>query len=380
MTDCLHTRCVHAGSLEDPSGGVNSPLSLSSAFAYLGESGVLYPRYYNTPNQAIVANKLAQLEEGEAGLLFASGMAAISNVLLAHLRSGDHLVLPEGCYGGTEYFIQEEMPRLGIQVSYCALDADAVIAAVGPKTRMIYVESPTNPLLGVVDLAKVAHFARAHGVLTVVDNTFATPVCQRPLALGCDIVVHSATKYLGGHSDLSAGAVVTSAALMAPIHATAVRYGGCLNALDAWLLERSMKTLALRVERQSANALSLASALSQLAQIRQVFYPGLDSHPGHAVAARQMQGFGAMLSFELAPDIDPGGFEGALKLIRSAVSLGGVESTICRPSLTSHAKLSAAQRQALGISDGVMRLSVGIEGSDDLLDDIRQALARSVRG
>lgn len=373
MAYSIHTQCVHAGSLKDPEGGVNTPLSLSSAYGYQDEHSVLYPRYYNTPNQRAVANKIAKLESAERGILFASGMGAISSIFIALLKSGDHLLITEAGYGGTEDLVRNELPRLGIQVDFCPQSTDAIKAALKPNTRMIYVETPSNPLLNLIDLAAVAQIAREQQCISVVDNTFATPIAQRPIELGFDISLHSATKYLGGHSDLSAGAVVGSAQHIEIIHTAAVRYGACLNALDVWLLERSLKTLAIRVERQSKVAHELADQLNNEKCIEKVYYPGLQSHPQHGLAERQMSNFGSMLSFQLATDVNPSRFEASLKLIRTAVSLGGVESILSRPCMTSHAKMSPSQREALGISDRLIRLSVGIEDPSDLYQDIQQA-------
>lgn len=374
MTQRVDTQCVHAGQIEDPQGGVNTPLSLSSAYSYESAENVLYPRYYNTPNHQVVAAKLATLEAAESGLALASGLAAISNVLLAHLKAGDEVLITQGCYGGTQSLMHAELPRMGATLKECAMDIDAIAQAITPSTKIIYLETPSNPLLEVIDLAAVAQLARKHQILTVVDNTFATPINQQPIALGIDIVVHSGTKYLAGHSDLSAGLVACSEPLMVPIRQTAVRYGACLNGLDLWLLERSMKTLAIRVERQSQNALALARALQDHLAIEAVFYPGLETHPQHAIAQQQMHAYGGMLSLRLASHINPDHFEQNLRLIRRAVSLGGVETLCCRPLYTSHAKVSATERARLGIDEQLIRLSVGIESSEDLLGDLRQAL------
>lgn len=374
MTQRADTQCVHAGQIDDPQGGVNTPLSLSSAYGYQSADDVLYPRYYNTPNHQAVAEKLATLEAAESGLALASGLAAISNVLLAHLVPGDAVLITQGCYGGTQSLMSAELPRLGARLNECAMDIDAIAQAITLDTKIIYLETPSNPLLEVIDLAAVAQLARKHQILTVVDNTFATPINQQPLSLGIDIVVHSGTKYLAGHSDLSAGLVACSESLMAPIRQAAVRYGACLNGLDLWLLERSMKTLAIRVERQSQNALALAQALQNNPAVEAVFYPGLETHPQHAIAQQQMHAYGGMLSFRLSKSTDPDLFEQNLNLIRRAVSLGGVETLCCRPLYTSHAKVPANERDRLGIDEQLIRLSVGIENSEDLLGDLRQAL------
>lgn len=373
-----NTQCVHGGSgAEVAAKGLNTPIYTSSAYHYLDSDKQPYPRYFNIPNQDVVVAKLCELEQTDAGLLFASGMAAISTTLFSLLSAGDHVVLQNQLYGGTFNLVMKEFERLGIAYTLAPSDAESICAAVRDSTRVIYLESPTNPLLTVVDLAAVARQAKARGIITVVDNTFASPINQNPHALGIDLVIHSGTKYLAGHSDLSCGAVLGGAALLESVRAAALNFGGCLNAADAYLLERSLKTLALRVGRQTENALALAEFLIQLDAVSSVYYPGLASHPGHAIARSQMYGYGAMLSFELIADaIDPLRFQRNLRLIAPALSLGGVESSICAPAITSHRHLSPVQRQAMGVNDGLLRLSVGIEDREDLQADILQALER----
>lgn len=373
-----NTQCVHGGSgAEVAAKGLNTPIYTSSAYHYLDSDKQPYPRYFNIPNQDVVVAKLCELEQTDAGLLFASGMAAISTTLFSLLSAGDHVVLQDQLYGGTFNLVIKEFERLGIAYTLAPSDAESICAAVRDSTRVIYLESPTNPLLTVVDLAAVARQAKARGIITVVDNTFASPINQNPHALGIDLVIHSGTKYLAGHSDLSCGAVLGGAALLESVRAAALNFGGCLNAADAYLLERSLKTLALRVGRQTENALALAEFLIQLDAVSSVYYPGLASHPGHAIARSQMYGYGAMLSFELIADaIDPLRFQRNLRLIAPALSLGGVESSICAPAITSHRHLSPDQRQAMGVNDGLLRLSVGIEDGEDLQADILQALER----
>lgn len=373
-----NTQCVHGGSgAEVAAKGLNTPIYTSSAYHYLDSDKQPYPRYFNIPNQDVVVAKLCELEQTDAGLLFASGMAAISTTLFSLLSAGDHVVLQDQLYGGTFNLVMKEFERLGIAYTLAPSDAESICAAVRDSTRVIYLESPTNPLLTVVDLAAVARQAKARGIITVVDNTFASPINQNPHALGIDLVIHSGTKYLAGHSDLSCGAVLGGAALLESVRAAALNFGGCLNAADAYLLERSLKTLALRVGRQTENALALAEFLIQLDAVSSVYYPGLASHPGHAIARSQMYGYGAMLSFELIADaIDPLRFQRNLRLIAPALSLGGVESSICAPAITSHRHLSPVQRQAMGVNDGLLRLSVGIEDREDLQADILQALER----
>jgi cystathionine beta-lyase len=370
------TQTVRAGSRRDKNmGGLNTPLLSSSAIEYLDDSEIRYPRYFNTLNHDVVADKMNALECAEAGLVTSSGLAAISSILFGLLEAGDHVVFTEGLYGGTHALVVTELKRFGIDYSFSAADANAIEASCGPDTRMIFVESPSNPLLSVVDLAAVATYAKARGIITVIDNTFASPILQNPLLHGFDLVMHSGTKYLGGHSDLCCGTVNGPAALITKVRSHAVSYGGCLNAQDCHLLERSLKTLELRVGRQSSNAGIIAGLLDKCENIKQVYYPGLKSHPGHDIAARQMEGFGGMLSFELADDIDPIAYLRRLKLVICAVSLGGVETTICQPVATSHQKMSQAERQHLGITEGLLRLSVGIEDTEDIAADLLQALS-----
>lgn len=369
------TQTVRAGSRRDKNmGGLNTPLLSSSAIEYLDDSEIRYPRYFNTLNHDVVADKMNALECAEAGLVTSSGLAAISSILFGLLGAGDHVVFTEGLYGGTHALVVTELERFGIDYSFSAADANAIEAATRSDTRMIFVESPSNPLLSVVDLTTVAALAKARGIITVIDNTFASPILQNPLVQGFDLVMHSGTKYLGGHSDLCCGTVNGPATLIAKVRTHAVSYGGCLNAQDCHLLERSLKTLELRVSRQSGNAGIIAGLLDKCENIKQVYYPGLERHPGHDIAARQMASFGGMLSFELADNIDPVAYLRRLELVICAVSLGGVETTICQPVATSHQKMSEAERQRLGITDSLLRLSVGVEDAQDITADLLQAL------
>lgn len=370
------TQCVHSGAIKDTmNGGVNSPVFTSTAFGYLDREQVAYPRYFNTPNQKAVVAKVCALEGAEDGVLFSSGMAAISTSLLAFLRAGDHVVMMDELYGGTHAFATREFPRLGLSCTFAPTDADAICAAVRENTKVIMIESPTNPLLSVVDIRAVAAFARQRDIVTVIDNTFATPLFQNPLGLGIDVVVHSGTKYLGGHSDICCGIAVTSADRAAAIRSLALSLGGSLNARTCALLERSLLTLALRVGRQTENAGALARHLAGHGAVRRVYYPGLASDRYHALARGQMSGSGAMLSFELdGAAVDPDRFVRALRVIQPAVSLGGIESTICAPAVTSHAKMTPEERARVGISDSLLRLSVGIEHADDLIGDLEQAM------
>ncbi len=371
------TQCVHTGTIKDEHfPGMNTPVYTSTAYQYGTSQGGLYPRYFNIPNHQAVVEKLCALEGGQDGMLFSSGTAAISTTLFGLLKSGDHVVFQRELYGGTHHLIVNEMPKFGIQYTFVdGHDAACFAEAVRDRTKMIFIETPSNPLLKIVDIAAVARLASEKGLITVIDNTFASPINQNPLRLGIDVVVHSGTKYLGGHSDLSCGAVIGSMPLLQKIRETALNLGGNLNAQTCYLLERSLKTLALRVKQQSANALQLAGWLETQAAVTKVYYPGLASHPGHAIARSQMSGFGGMLSFELNPDlVDADRFLQNLRIAQKAMSLGGVETTLCSPALTSHVKMTTQQRAALGITDGLLRVSVGIEELQDLIEDFKQAL------
>lgn len=371
------TQCIHSGTYKDDmTGGVNSPIFTSSSFGYLDIPENVYPRYFNTPNQKTVVSKLCALENAEDGLLFSSGMAAISTVLFSFLSSGDHVVLQRDIYGGTHHFVTAEFERFGIEHSFVSNHTAEIENAVRKNTKVIYIETPSNPLLRITDIEAVAQIARSKNILSVIDGTFATPINQNPLDLGIDIVAHSGTKYIGGHSDICCGAVLTTRELTRRIISSAANFGGSLNALTCYLIERSLKTLSIRVDRQNRNAHFIARQLETNPHIRKVYYPGLETHAGFDIAKKQMRAFGGMLSFEMDPHaIDPDRFLRSLHLIRPAVSLGGVETIICSPPTTSHAKLSPQERAELGITDGLLRLSVGIEDADDLLADIEQSLA-----
>ncbi|MBI5395926.1 MAG: PLP-dependent transferase [Verrucomicrobia bacterium] len=369
------TLCVHAGAYRDEAtGAITTPIFTASSYAYPNPADQnFYQRYFNTPNQRAVAAKLAALEQGEDALVFGSGMAAITTVLFALLKPGDHAVFQEDLYGGSYHFVASELTRFGVEVAFARSQGDFT-ALLRPNTRLIYVESPSNPLLRCVDLAAVAALAKARGLLTVIDNTVATPINQNPLALGISVVVHSATKYLNGHSDLNAGAVIASREIITRIRPFAVNHGGMLDAHACYMLERGLKTLALRIERQNANAGKLAGWLQKHPAIARVNYPGLPEHPDHAVAARQMRGFGGMLSFELRDAAQAGALLGRFKLATAALSLGGVETLVTSPAKTSHVKMTAEERARVGIRDALLRVSVGIEDGDDIINDFQQAL------
>jgi cystathionine beta-lyase/cystathionine gamma-synthase len=371
-----NTQCVHSGTYPDPrTGGINTPIFTSSSFEYLDTPENVYPRYFNTPNQKAIINKLCALENAEDGLFFSSGMAAISTAIFSLLSSGDHIVLQRDIYGGTHHFATAEFDKFGIQYTLVSNNIAELESAIRPNTRIIYIESPSNPLLLITDMAAVSRLAKSKDILTLMDNTFATPINQNPLDFGIDIVLHSGTKYIGGHSDICCGAVVASRALIARIRESASNFGGSLNAVTCYLIERSLKTMGIRVAQQNINALAIARHLQKNQLIRKVNYPGLENHPGFEIAAGQMKGFGGMLSFELDDQrISPREFLKKLSLIKPALSLGGVETIICAPVATSHAKMSSAERAELGITGSLLRLSVGIEDVDDIIADIDQAL------
>lgn len=377
----LNTICTQVGNIEDQQfKGVVSPIYLSTAYQYEDVAVKRYPRYFNTPNQEHLAQKIAALEHAEQALVFGSGMAAISTMLLAFLKSGDHIVVQNTLYGGTVNFIKEEFPKLGIEYSFTkGYSVSDFEAALQPNTKLIHFETPSNPLLTITDLSGIAHLAKARGIITTIDNTFASPVNQNPIDFGIDLVMHSATKYLGGHSDILAGAVAGTQQHIEAISLVATNYGGALSDFTVWMLERSIKTLGIRVRAQNRNAKKLAKYLSTHPAIESVYYPGLKCHPEYALAKAQMKGFGGMLSFKLQSHIEASQFTNALKLIKPAMSLAGVESTITSPSKTSHALLSQKERDTLGITSQLLRLSVGIETKQDLINDIEQALASATK-
>ncbi|ANH61249.1 trans-sulfuration enzyme family protein [Dokdonia donghaensis] len=372
----LNTICTHTGEVKDEQfQGAVSPIFMSSSYAFMDVDVKRYPRYFNTPNQEGLSKKIAALEKTEAGMIFGSGMAAVSTTLLAFLRSGDHIVLQETLYGGTYNLVVEEFDKYGITYTFTEDLSEAAFAkAITPQTKVIYIETPSNPLMKVTDMEMVSALAKKHGIVTMIDNTFASPVNQKPKDFGIDIMIHSATKYMGGHSDICAGAVAASQEHIDRIWNLGKNLGGSLSDLMVWMLERSIKTMALRVKAQNRNAKKLAKWLDKKEQIDKVYYPGLKSHPDYALAKKQMSGFGGMMSFELAPHIDAEEFQKALKLIKPSMSLAGVESTMLCPAQTSHFLLGEEERAKQGIADGLIRFSVGIEEKKDLMADIDQAL------
>ena len=372
----LKTACVHAGTIfDEKTKGINSPVYTSTSYGYLDHDEAVYPRYYNIPNTKALGEKMAILERAEAGMVFSSGMAAITTVLFAFLKSGDHAIFQTGLYGGTFNFVSHELEPYGIEFDIARNNEPGTLASmIRPNTKLIYIESPSNPLLLITDIKAIAELARKHELISVIDNTFASPVNQSPIPMGIDISVHSATKYLGGHSDICAGALACSQAHMDRIRKMALSLGGSLNAQTVYLLERSIKTLVLRVEEQNRNAGIIASWLNSHPRISRVFYPGLPEHPGHEIAKQQMFGFGGMLSFELKSG-DPVRFQEELTLIRPSVSLGGVDTIICSPTLTSHRHLSPAEKTREGITDQLLRLSIRIEDAEDIKNDLEQSLS-----
>jgi cystathionine beta-lyase len=370
-----NTICVHEGQHIGEYGGINTPIYTSTSYAYLDSDERLYPRYFNIPNQKAVIDKIARLENAESGIILSSGMAAVSSVLLSFLNSGDHCIFQHGLYGGTLHFIAKEFERFGI--GYTILQnnkPDSFKKAIRKNTRLVYVESPSNPLLSIVDLIEISDICRHNNCISIIDNTFASPINQNPINLGIDIVLHSATKYLGGHSDICAGVVLSDSQNIDRIMHTSMSLGGSLNALMCYLLERSIKTLAIRVEKQNQNAGLIAEFLQHHPQVEKVYYPGLSSHTGHEIAKRQMTGFGGMVSFELSGQ-DITAFQKRLQLIKPSMSLGGVESIICAPVATSHRLVPEKQRKEEGIKDNLLRLSVGIEEVHDILADLEQAIS-----
>ena len=372
------TLCVHAGELKDEQyGGAISPLYMSSSYAYNDVKISQYPRYFNTPNQRGVAEKIASIEGAKAGLLFGSGMAAISTALFSHLKSGDHVIFQNDLYGGTRNFILHEFPKYNIEFSFTSgLEVSDFENEYKYNTKGFYIETPSNPSLKIVNIKAICDLAKKIGIWTMIDNTFASPVNQNPISLGTDIVVHSATKYLGGHSDICAGVVLGSKATIDRVFDSAKNLGGSLSEYTVWLLERSIKTLFIRVQAQNNNAKLIADFLENESWVERVYYPGLKSHPNHNIAKMQMKGFGGMLSFDLVPEIDSKKFLLGLDLIKPTISLAGIESTALSPSLTSHSLLTEKERLSQGITHQMIRLSAGIESIGDLKNDLLQSIKK----
>jgi|TARA_B100000513_G_scaffold23534_3_gene9123 cystathionine gamma-lyase len=378
----FETRAIHAGQKADPTtGAVMMPIYTSSTFEQESpgvHKGFDYSRSIN-PTRKAFEECIASLENGEVGFGFSSGVAAIS-ACVELLAPGDHVIAMNDLYGGTVRLFNEiKTLSQGIEVTYVDMtDIQNVLDAKTDKTKMIFVETPTNPLLRVVDLSAIADFAKSEGILSVCDNTFASPYVQQPLSHGIDIVLHSATKYLGGHSDLIAGALVIGKKdeeLIARMANIVNSLGPVTGAFDSYLILRSLKTLAVRMERHCENALAIAQHFENHKEISEVIYPGLTNHPQHELATKQMNGFGGIISMNIKGGLEKSKrFLEQTKIFALAESLGGVESLIEHPALMTHASLPKDRREAIGISDGLVRLSVGIESLDDLIEDIEQAL------
>jgi cystathionine beta-lyase/cystathionine gamma-synthase len=373
------TVCIHAGQEPDPAtGAIITPIYQTSTYVQEGlgqHKGFEYGRTQN-PTRLALERNIAAIERGAAAFAFASGMAAI-DALLTRLESGDHLVVSDNTYGGTFRLFERVRRKFGLDFTYVdTSQLDAIDQAITSKTKYLFIETPTNPMLRITDLAAAAELAHRRNVRVIVDNTFASPYVQQPLALGCDIVVHSTTKFLNGHSDSVGGVVILA-------HQDDVEWmkfvqnaaGAILGPMDAWLVLRGTKTLTVRLERTNANAMALAEHLSRHPKVRAVLYPGLPEHPHHALAKRQMNGFGGLIAF------DVGSLEAAravlprFRLMALAESLGGVETLISHPAIMTHASVPPERRAAIGITDGMIRISVGIEDIDDLIEDLDQALA-----
>ena len=378
-TKGINTICTHVGELKDKEyKGAVSPLYMATSYAFEDVETKRYPRYFNTPNQVGLAKKMAALEHGEDALIFGSGMAAVSTSLMAFLKAGDHVVFQDSLYGGTSNLATEEFEKFGIEFSFAKdAKAESLRSEIRSNTKVIYIETPSNPLLKITDLEAVAKLAKGHGLVSMIDNTFASPVNQNPIDFGIDVVIHSATKYMGGHSDILAGTVISSEEKIERIFHMAKNFGGSLSDYTVWLLERSIKTMGIRVKAQNENAMKLAEFLNAHQDVGNVYYPGLEQHQDHQLAKKQMKGFGGMLSFELKETRNASEFMKALKLIKPSMSLAGVESTILLPSKTSHGLLSEEGRAKQGIKDNLLRFSVGIEEAEDLIEDLKQAIEKT---
>ncbi len=377
----IETKLVHAGAPSPRIGGaIVTPVFQSAMFLYEGEDDyhdLKYIRLNNTPNHAVLHAKLAALEGAEDALVTASGMAAISTALFTVASAGDHVLFQDTLYGGTHDLVTKDFAQFGLEYDFVDGDDPSTWESkLRPNTRAIYFETMSNPMLGVADLEAGVDFARAHGLVSMIDNTFASPINFRPAEFGFDLSLHSCTKYLNGHADIVGGAVIGRAELVDRFRRKLNHLGGSMDPHACFLLERGVKTLALRMAKQGENGLRIARFLEEHPAVHTVNYPGLERHPRHERAARLFDGFSGMLSFELTGEAEAANrLLARTELFLSAPSLGGVESLITIPALTSHLGMSAADRERLGITDGLVRLSVGIEGADDLVGDLEQALA-----
>ena len=382
----LSTRCVHTGEIRDSQGSPHTPIYATTTFAFESTAdlldvvegrreGNLYTRYGFNPTIRSLEAKLASLEGAETALAFASGMAAESALFLTHGRKG--ILCIGDAYGGTIELLAEQLPLLGISTHFLlGNELDQLESILKKDVGLVFFETPTNPALEILDIRRIAEAAHAHGVLVAVDSTFATPVNQQPLALGADLVVHSATKYLGGHSDITAGAIMGPGSLLAPIFGWRKNLGQMPSPETASLLARSLRSLVVRVQRQNDSALAIAQAMQDHPRVNRVLHPGLADFPGHPIAAKQMSGFGGMLTIEVkGTGMDASRVVDRLKLFAIAPSLGGVESLVTQPVTTTHHGLTPEERSRRGITDGMIRLSIGLEDADDLIRDLEEALA-----
>jgi cystathionine beta-lyase/cystathionine gamma-synthase len=382
------TEAVRGGAdLNKKDGPLSTPIYQTSTFEVtdsqrqveVTHTDMFYTRYGN-PTHTVAESAIAELEGTDAALLFASGMCAVTTTVLGLLKSGDHIVAQRDIYGGVTKFFTQWLPKLGIEVTLVDTnDYEQHVRAIRASTKMLYLESPTNPVARVIDLKKVAGIAKQHNLISMIDSTFATPINQRPAEYGIDLVMHSGTKYFGGHSDLIAGIVAGRQDLIDQIHETRTTLGGSMDPHAAWLLLRGIKTLAVRVQRQNENALKIAQFLAQHPKVRRVFYPFLEGNPQRALAMEQMSGGGGVLSFEVdGTGDDARRLAESLRLFTLAASLGGVDSLVTIPVLTSHAMISAEERRKMGVTEQMIRLSVGIESAGDLIADLDRGLGTLV--
>jgi cystathionine beta-lyase/cystathionine gamma-synthase len=383
------TKSVHAGEKADPiTGSVTTPIYQTSNFAFKNtqdlldlmnekRDGYIYTRYGN-PTTRVVERKLAELENVEDAAAFSSGMAAISSTIMTLVSSGDHIVSIRDVYGGTFVLLESVLPRFGVETTFVDTQSfDEMKEAIRDNTKLVFVESPTNPMLKIVDLARVGRLGRKVGVKTVIDNTFSSPYNQQPVKFGFDVIIHSATKYLGGHNDLTAGIVCGGKDFIKEVKDTLKIFGGVLDPHCAFLLLRGIKTLAVRVEKQNGNGMEIAKYLESHPKVNKVYYPGLESHPQHELAKRQMTGFGDVVSFELKCDLGATiRFVDSMRLAFLTPSLGGTETLITQPATTSHYKVPRKERLKQGITDGFIRLSLGIEDTEDVIADLEQAFEK----
>ena len=379
MSKKIGTKCVHSGNIvDDKFHGSISPIYPATTYDFRKTD--TYPRYFNTPNQLALSTKISDLESAEDSILFGSGLGAVSSTMFSFLKSGDHVILHDSIYGGTINFVNTEFKKFNIDFSYIDInDVDLLKSTIKKNTRIIYFETPTNPLLQIVDISLISSVAKENNIISIIDNTFASPINQNPINFGIDLVIHSATKYLGGHSDILAGSVSGAKEHIEKIKKSGINYGANLSDYTVWLLERSIKTLSVRVNAQNQNALDLAKFLDDNSLIKKVFYTGIENHSSHEIASKQMNGFGGMMSFEVTDKINSEDFVSDLKIISPTMSLAGVESSITSPSKTSHKKVDPQIRKKLGISDNLLRFSVGIEDIEDLMLDLDKSLKNNVR-